>query len=104
MALGDIRAKRRIVGRLIGAIIKPMVLGDDKPLRPNAPSVDEILVANPQSVESERVRLLAQIDRFASARSQCSTHPHAYFGHMTAAEWSILMYKHVDHHLRQFSA
>ena len=104
MALGDIRPKRRFVGRLIGAVIKPLVLRDDKPLRPNAPSVSEILVPNPQSVESERARLIAQIDRFAAARTHCSTHPHAWFGRMTADEWAVLMYKHLDHHLRQFSA
>jgi Protein of unknown function (DUF1569) len=34
----------------------------------------------------------------------CTTHPHSFFGRMTADEWAILMYKHLDHHLRQFGA
>jgi hypothetical protein len=45
------------------------------------------------------------IDRFAAAGPQgCTTHPHAFFGSLTPDEWAILMYKHLDHHLRQFGA
>jgi hypothetical protein len=29
---------------------------------------------------------------------------HPYFGPLTAAEWGVFNYKHVDHHLRQFGA
>mgnify|MGYP001794749648 CR=1 FL=1 len=29
---------------------------------------------------------------------------HAFFGRMPGQEWAILMYKHLDHHLRQFGA
>ena len=29
---------------------------------------------------------------------------HPFFGAMTSEEWSVLMYKHLDHHLRQFGA
>jgi LPS sulfotransferase NodH len=43
------------------------------------------------------------IDRFVAAGPKgCTTHPHSFFGRLTAEEWAILMYKHLDHHLRQF--
>ena len=29
---------------------------------------------------------------------------HPYFGPLTAAEWGVFNYKHLDHHLRQFGA
>jgi transposase InsO family protein len=32
----------------------------------------------------------------------CTKHPHSFFGRLTPQEWAMLMYKHVDHHLRQF--
>jgi hypothetical protein len=32
----------------------------------------------------------------------CSQYPHPFFGPLKAEQWAILMYKHVDHHLRQF--
>ena len=28
--------------------------------------------------------------------------PHAFFGKLSGDEWGQLMYKHIDHHLRQF--
>jgi hypothetical protein len=43
------------------------------------------------------------IDRFvASGPAGCTNHPHSFFGRLTPEEWAILMYKHLDHHLRQF--
>jgi len=30
----------------------------------------------------------------------CKHHP--FFGHMTAKEWAVIAYKHIDHHLKQF--
>jgi transposase InsO family protein len=43
------------------------------------------------------------IDRFVAAGPKsCTTHPHSFFGPLTPEEWAILMYKHLDHHLRQF--
>lgn len=32
----------------------------------------------------------------------CTTHPHPIMGSYTPAEWGKGMYKHLDHHLRQF--
>jgi hypothetical protein len=56
-------------------------------------------------MEAERSRLRGLIDRFAAAGpSGCTTHPHTFFGPLTPDEWAELMYKHVDHHLRQFGA
>ena len=28
--------------------------------------------------------------------------PHPFFGRMTGEEWDRLLWKHLDHHLRQF--
>jgi len=53
----------------------------------------------------ERGKLLGLIDRFAEGgAARCTTHPHAFFGKLTPGQWAELMYKHLDHHLRQFGA
>jgi transposase InsO family protein len=36
--------------------------------------------------------------------AKCTRHPHPFFGNLTPQEWSRGMYKHLDHHLRQFGA
>lgn len=47
----------------------------------------------------------AVIDRFvAGGPSKCTAYPHAFFGKLTPEQWGELMYKHLDHHLRQFDA
>ena len=105
LALGEFRPPRVMIGRVIGRVIKPLALGNDEPMRKNSPTVPGMIPADDPDFESERERLCALIDRFvAVGPAGCTTHPHSFFGKMTPDEWSILMYKHLDHHLRQFGA
>ncbi len=110
MAL-DIASGNQIPGRagfgvrIVGRIIKPLVFKDDTPIRRNAPTNPELVVSDERDLARERERLRAAIDRFASAGpAGCTSHPHFFFGNLTPDQWAILMYKHVDHHLRQFGA
>jgi hypothetical protein len=103
LALGESRPPRMFVGRVLGPFVKPMLLGNDKPMRPGAPTAKSLIVADERDFEVERRRLRGLIDRFVSGGpAGCSTHPHTFFGALTPEQWSILMYKHLDHHLRQF--
>ncbi|HVX41845.1 MAG TPA: DUF1569 domain-containing protein [Gemmatimonadaceae bacterium] len=71
-----------------------------------APTAPELTAGDQRfDLESERARCLSLIDQVA-ARSMDSGGwgPSPAFGHMTGFEWSRLMAKHFDHHLRQFSA
>jgi hypothetical protein len=103
MALGDRHPPRVFIGRIIGRIIKPLALGNDAPLRRNSPTAKDLVVADERDLRQERERLRGLINRFAAAGPKgCTTHPHAFFGRLTAEEWATLMYKHLDHHLRQF--
>lgn len=105
MALGDTLPPQMFLGRIIGRIVKPMALGNDEPMRRNSPTVPSLVVSDERELEAERTRLCGLIDRFAAAGPQgCTTHPHSFFGRLTPQEWATLMYKHLDHHLRQFGA
>ena len=106
MAMGAIHAKRApFPANLIGALIKPLVFRDDKPIRRNSPSSPELFSSGSTKCEflSERSRLIAAIESFATQGPMgCSLHPHPFFGPLNPQQWAILMYKHLDHHLRQF--
>jgi hypothetical protein len=103
MALGDKTLPRVLVGRIMGWMVKPMALGNDEPMRRNSPTAKELVVQDERDLVTERARLCGLIDRFAAAGPKgCTRHPHAFFGWLTPEEWAILMYKHLDHHLRQF--
>ena len=104
-ATGERVIPRRLIGRLLGRLVKPLALGNDKPMQRNSPTAPEFVIAGSRDFEAERARLSALVDQFAKAGpAGCTTNPHAFFGPMTPQEWAILMYKHLDHHLRRFNA
>jgi Protein of unknown function (DUF1569) len=104
-ATGEVRPPRALIGRMIGPAVKRVALRDGEPMRRNSPTAKVFVVTGERDFETERQRLSAMIDSFASAGpSGCTDHPHVFFGRLTPDEWSILMYKHLDHHLRQFGA
>jgi hypothetical protein len=79
------------------------VFRDDEPMRRGSPTAPDMLVTDERDFETERHRLRGLIDRFAAAGPHgCTNQPHSFFGHLTAEQWAVLMYKHIDHHLRQF--
>jgi hypothetical protein len=103
MAMGQIRPPRALIGRIIGPAIKRVALRDKEPLRRNSPTSRELVMTGDRDFTKEQGRLGELIDSFAAAGPvACTSHPHAFFGPMTPDEWAILMYKHLDHHLRQF--
>jgi hypothetical protein len=91
------------MGRIIGRFVKPLVMRDNEPMRRNSPTARDLVVQNERDLGIERERMSRLIDRFAAAGPEgCTSHPHSFFGRLTPEEWAILMYKHLDHHLRQF--
>jgi len=102
-AVGDRIPPRMFFPSLIGRAIKGKVLGNDEPFRRNSPTSPDLLVPDQRKLDVERERLIQLIDRFVSGGpAGCTTHPHSFFGRLTAEQWAILTYKHLDHHLRQF--
>lgn len=103
MALGDRNPPRVLVGRIFGRVVKKLALGNDEPMRRNTPTVKEIVISDERNLIAERERLMEMINRFSEAGPKgCTTNPHSFFGKLTPEEWGTLMYKHLDHHLRQF--
>ena len=55
--------------------------------------------------DATKRRLLGVMREFQSLGEHgCDGHVHSFFGTMSGAEWGVLQYKHLDHHLRQFGA
>ena len=103
LAVGERIPPRLLLGRIIGRMVKPMALGNDEPMRRNSPTVKGLVVQDERDLVVERQRLRELIDRFvAGGPGGCTKHPHSFFGRLTPEEWATLMYKHLDHHLRQF--
>ena len=106
LAMGKISPSPRIfIGRLLGPLAKRSLLVKGEPMRRNAQSEKSLLVTDGRDFALERQRLRESIDRFvAGGPAICTRQPHFFFGRLTPVEWAALMYRHLDHHLRQFSA
>ena len=69
----------------------------------NGPTAPSFVVADEKDFSAERQRLLNYISKFhRMAPHQMEEMRHGSLGRLTATEWSNMLYKHLDHHLRQF--
>ena len=102
MASGKLPTKRLLIGRLIGPLFKPLMT-NEKPFGRNAPTSGELKIADLRDFAREQQRLKECVRSFHQGGEAGFTRtPHPFFGPMTPIEWSTGMYKHIDHHLRQF--
>jgi hypothetical protein len=102
VALGDVKLKRGLVGVIFGGMAKRKLLGP-QPFGHDMPTGPEFRIAGARDFVRERDELEALVQRFAAAGPAGLTRePHPFFGPLTTPEWETLMWKHLDHHLRQF--
>ena len=104
MAMGTINPKRVFMGKILGFLLKSKY-SDESPFGKNGPTSIELRVDSLPDFELERKRLKDLINRFsANGEPGTTKHPHPFFGSLTPTEWGKGMYKHLDHHLKQFNA
>lgn len=101
-AMGMNFIKRVFIGRIIGPIMKPKVLGE-KPFGKNSPTDKTYIFTGDHNFEEEKLKTIASVKKFfEGGPSRCTTHPHPFFGKFTPEQWAVFQWKHLDHHLRQF--
>ncbi len=104
VACGDRPKTRMFIGRLLAPFVRASVLGD-KPFARNSPTDRDFIVADDRNLDAERQRVMTLVDRFCAAGpAGAEGRTHSFFGPLSGDEWGRLMYKHLDHHLRQFGA
>jgi len=104
MATGTAKLPRMFIGRLIGPLVKQVYV-NEKPFAKSNPTAKELIVADQCDFRREQEQLKSKIRQFhEGGEGKCTGHPHPFFGALTPYEWSRGMYKHIDHHLRQFGA
>jgi len=103
VAFGELKLKRSIAGFLFGSWARKKIANGEEPFQKNLPTDKHFIVRNPDTVDEGKKRLISLIRRFAQGGPSAITRePHPFFGKMTTQEWDTLMWKHLDHHLRQF--
>ncbi|HEY6766964.1 MAG TPA: DUF1569 domain-containing protein [Candidatus Sulfotelmatobacter sp.] len=93
---------RLFIGRILGPFVRP-TFSNDKPFSKNGPTDENFVIANERDFAQEKSQLKDRVKSFhEGGPSKCTRHPHSFFGSLSAEEWATGMYKHLDHHLRQF--
>lgn len=99
--LGKIKHKRTLLGRLFGKTALRNLMKDERPLQRNAPTSSVFKVKEVQGdVQSEKRKWIALMEEYENFSND--NFVHWFFGKMTKDEVGRFVYKHTDHHLRQF--
>ena len=69
------------------------------PFPKGAPTSPALLTDSPEPIETSKATLHRIVGAFDPKPSD-----HPAFGFMSPHAWSVLVYRHMDHHLRQFGA
>jgi hypothetical protein len=101
MALGEIHVKDKHIPLVRHFPFKQLALYV-VPFPKGSPTAPELLARVPESFEAERVQCKSFVSRFDPTNGALRLAPHPIFGPMTPHQMGTLVYKHIDHHLRQF--
>jgi hypothetical protein len=102
VALGQEKLKKGLMGFLFGKIVKKQMV-NETPFKKNLPTDPGFIVKEEKDFEEEKRKLIDLVQRFsAEPKENLETRVHPFFGKLSANEWNVLHWKHLDHHLRQF--
>lgn len=103
MMQSKINLKQVLIGRIFGRIALKTVLGNANPLKRNTPTIPALIIKeNFGDFEAEKKLWISNIEKYSSFDND--NFQHVFFGKITKEQIGQMAYKHIDHHLRQFSA
>ncbi len=103
-AMSNEPVKRNIASYLFGELAKKSIWSE-KPFRKSLPTAPNFVITDSRVLEKEKQNLLQALARFTKEPASAFTErTHPFFGKMAARDWDMLMYRHIDHHLKQFGA
>lgn len=103
MAYTDKHPKPNALLRFIlKTFVKNVVVGP-KPYKRNTPTAKAFIIGDGRDFETEKARLLEYLDHTLQlGKDHFEGRESLSFGRLTADEWNVMFYKHLDHHLQQF--
>ena len=87
--------------RILGRMMKSSVLKQPE-FAKNSPTAKEFKYQENFDFETIKNELISNFSRFQEGEQAITCKNHPFWGKMTTEDWNKLMWKHVDHHLKQF--
>lgn len=98
---GDHTYQQAFMGKIFGKIALRQMIKNENPFDKNIPTSDQFKPKELNvDLESEKAKWISLINEYESFDNPDFIHD--FFGKMTKEQIGILVYKHTDHHLRQF--
>ena len=93
--------QQSFLGKIFGKYALTRMIKDDRLLDRNIPTSEQFKVKETKGeIESEKVKWKASLAEYENYSNPGFIHD--FFGKMTKEQVGVLVYKHTDHHLRQF--
>lgn len=91
---------------IMRTLVKKIVLNAVKKgdLGKNQKTFPIFLVTDERNFETEKIRLIKNLDEYFAKGNEVEIGRHPYFGKFSKDNWGQLQYVHFNHHLIQFSA
>ena len=100
VAFGENTIKVNLVMKILGKLLKNKVFNTE--FKKNSPTAKEFIFTEKYDFEDSKKELIKNFSRFKNGHSSIKLINHPFWGKMTFEDWDKLMWKHVDHHLKQF--
>lgn len=98
---GNYSYKQEFMGKIFGKLALKRMIRDEKPFYKNIPTSNQFKVkVSTGNIETEKRDWIFLINEYENYNNPHFIHD--FFGRMTKEQIGILVYKHTDHHLRQF--
>jgi len=101
-SLGPAPRKRALMSYLFRKVARKQYVYKEV-YKKNGYTAPHFVVMGSPDIAAEREALIASINSFRKAgEKEYENRLHAFFGRLTAKEWGMLQYNHLNHHLTQF--
>jgi hypothetical protein len=102
MFLAKRKIKRALLGYLFGKLALKDLTKNENPIKPNLPTIPAIKITGAgEDVAEGKKKWISLLEAY-SLLGPGHEFFHAFFGIVTKEQAGLLVYKHVDHHLKQF--
>lgn len=102
MMLGKTQFKRAFIGYLFGKMALRSLTKDEAPLRKSTPTIPGLVEPSVTGdLSAAKKQWIALLEEYGNSDNTSIVHP--FFGKIEKEQIGYLVYKHCDHHLRQFN-
>ncbi len=102
VGIGELKLSTNLIFMILGPIIKKKLMKEE-PFEKNLPTHKDFRVNFDPNLATEKQNLINLINKFDDQKDHLAL-KHPIFGKMSTQQWDVLLWKHTDHHLRQFGA